>query len=79
MGLYGVKQVLTIDRAQGMDCDIVIISCCKQTGDKGILLKDLKRLNVAITRAKKKLIIVGSLGYLQVIKPWDQICEVVVE
>ena len=48
--MYGVKQVLTIDKSQGIDCDIVIISYTKQTADKGVLLKDLKRL--AQTRSK---------------------------
>ena len=33
-------------------CDIVVFSCTKQTQDEGILLKILKRLNVAFTRAK---------------------------
>lgn len=70
---YGLKQVLTIDKAQGIDCEVVIISCTKQTGDKGVLLKDLKRLNVAITRAKKKLVVVGNEKYLKDIKPWDKI------
>jgi len=70
---YGVKQVLTIDKAQGIDCEVVIISCTKQTGDKGVLLKDLKRLNVAITRAKKMLILIGTEKYLNEIKPLDQI------
>lgn len=51
---------LTIDKAQGIDCDVIIISCTKQTGEKGILLKDLRRLCVAITRAKKLLVIIGS-------------------
>ena len=73
--MYNVRQVLTIDKAQGIDCDIVIISCTKQTGDKGVLLKDLKRLNVALTRAKKKLILIGTHQYLKEIKPLDRIIE----
>ncbi len=68
---------LTIDKAQGIDCDVIIISCTKQTGELGVLLKDLKRLNVAITRAKKLLVIVGSEQYLEQIKPWDQITNII--
>ena len=40
-----------------------------------MLLKDLKRLNVAITRAKKKLILLGTEKYLSEIKPLDRIIE----
>ena len=40
-----------------------------------MLLKDLKRLNVAITRAKKKLILIGTERYLKEIKPLDKIIE----
>jgi DNA replication ATP-dependent helicase Dna2 len=38
-----------------------------------VLLKDLKRLNVAMTRAKKMLIVIGTEKYLQDISPLDQI------
>ena len=38
-------------------------------------MKDLKRLNVAITRAKKKLILIGTEKYLKEIKPLDNIIE----
>ena len=75
LSMYNVRSVLTIDKSQGIDCDIVIISCTKQTSEKGVLLKDLKRLNVAITRAKKKLVIIGAEKYLKDIKPMDQIIE----
>lgn len=57
----GVEQ-LTADRFQGRDKDCVIISLVR-SNDKnqiGDLLKDWRRLNVAFTRAKSKLIIVGS-------------------
>ncbi len=40
-----------------------------------MLLKDLKRLNVALTRAKKKLIIIGTEKYLKEIVPFDRIIE----
>ena len=38
-------------------------------------MKDLKRLNVAITRAKKKLVLIGTEKYLKEIKPLDKIIE----
>ncbi|KAJ8610043.1 hypothetical protein MRB53_038770 [Persea americana] len=50
------------DRFQGRDKDVVLISCVRSNdrGTVGDLLKDWRRVNVAVTRAKKKLIIVGS-------------------
>jgi len=69
-------EVLTADKSQGRDKDVVLISLVRsnnnnvnnqgndngKTEDVGIgqLLNDVKRINVALTRAKKKLIIVGS-------------------
>jgi superfamily I DNA and/or RNA helicase len=71
---YGVRNVLTIDKCQGIDCDIVIISCAKQTPDSSagsFLFKDLKRLNVALTRSRKMLVMLGSEEYLREISPLD--------
>ena len=65
--------MLTIDKCQGIDCDIVLLSCAKQTPESGFLLKDLKRLNVALTRAKKMLVVIGTEEYLKEIQPLDRI------
>jgi DNA replication ATP-dependent helicase Dna2 len=48
----------TIDRFQGSDKEIIILSLC--TLHSPNLLEDNRRLNVALTRAKKKMIIVGN-------------------
>lgn len=52
----------TVDRFQGLDSDCILISLVRSNTDSNIgqLLKDWNRLNVAFTRAKKKLIIIGS-------------------
>lgn len=53
-------QVSTIDQYQGKDNKCVMISMVKRgEGGIGPLMRDWKRLNVAMTRAKEKLIIVG--------------------
>jgi superfamily I DNA and/or RNA helicase len=56
-----IKSTNTIDSFQGQESDVVIISLVR-SNDKGTIgfLKDYRRMNVAITRAKKKLIIVGD-------------------
>ena len=55
-------EVSTIDKYQGKDRECVIISLVRSNplGNIGELLTDWQRLNVAFTRAKKKLILVGS-------------------
>ncbi|RCK58176.1 DNA replication ATP-dependent helicase/nuclease DNA2 [Candida viswanathii] len=59
-------EILTADQFQGRDKECVIISLVRSNEDKnpGDLLKDWRRLNVAITRAKSKLIILGSRSTL---------------
>ena len=63
--LRGVES-LTIDRAQGRDMDAICISLVRSNDQRiaGELLNDERRLNVAITRAKKKLVIVGCADTL---------------
>ena len=56
----------TVDQYQGRDKLIIIYSCTRSnTGHEtgtgpGHILLDTRRLNVAITRAKAKLIMVGD-------------------
>lgn len=52
--------VFTIDQYQGRDNECVIVSFVRSDGSVGPLLKDWRRINVALTRAKRKLILVGS-------------------
>lgn len=53
--------VNTIDSFQGQERDMVVISMTRSNNDGLIgFLSDIRRINVAMTRAKKKLIIVGD-------------------
>ena len=55
----------TIDAFQGQERDIIYISLVRSNGKSEIgFLKDYRRMNVAMTRAKKKLIIVGDSATL---------------
>lgn len=55
----------TIDSFQGQERDVIYISMVR-SNDSGQIgfLSDLRRMNVAMTRAKKKLVILGDSGTL---------------
>ena len=67
--LKPIKQQLsinTIDGFQGQERDVVMISLVRSNDDGRIgFLSDLRRMNVAITRARMKVIIVGNASTLQ--------------
>jgi len=52
------RHIVTVDSAQGSEADIVVLSCVRSRGIG--FTKDPNRLNVALSRAKQKLVIVGS-------------------
>jgi ATP-dependent RNA/DNA helicase IGHMBP2 len=55
----------TVDGFQGQERDIIYISLVRsnENGEIGFL-SDIRRMNVAITRAKKKLVVLGDTGTL---------------
>ena len=67
VGSHGeALEVHTVDKFQGRDKDVIIFSCVRANavGDTGALLADWRRLNVAFTRARTKLIVIGSTSTL---------------
>uniref|UniRef100_A0A8C6X2Y3 DNA replication ATP-dependent helicase/nuclease n=1 Tax=Naja naja TaxID=35670 RepID=A0A8C6X2Y3_NAJNA len=64
-------EVNTVDRYQGRDKSVIIVSFVRNNvdGNVGELLKDWRRLNVAITRAKHKLVMVGCVPSLCLYPP----------
>ena len=60
-------EISTIDRYQGRDKLVIIISFVRSNskGKVGRLLNDFRRINVAISRAKRKLILIGSVSTLR--------------
>mgnify|MGYP003692604129 FL=1 len=55
------KDIQTIDGFQGQERELIIISLVRSNTDGMIgFLKDYRRMNVALTRAKKKLIVIGD-------------------
>jgi superfamily I DNA and/or RNA helicase len=54
-------KVKTIDGFQGQESDIVIVRLVRSNGKNDIgFLKDYRRFNVAITRAKCQVVVVGD-------------------
>jgi CheY-like chemotaxis protein len=55
----------TIDSFQGQERDIVYISMARSNTEGKIgFLSDIRRMNVAMTRARKKLVVIGDSGTL---------------
>ncbi|MGZ3900877.1 MAG: AAA domain-containing protein, partial [Bacteroidia bacterium] len=73
-------RIKTIDGFQGEECDIIYISLVRSNADQQIgFLSDLRRMNVAITRAKKKLVVIGdsaTIGSNPFYKSFIEYCEV---
>lgn len=54
-------KVQTIDSFQGQEKDIIYISLTRSNTEQQIgFLSDVRRMNVAMTRAKKKLVVIGD-------------------
>ncbi|HEU4469657.1 MAG TPA: AAA domain-containing protein [Flavisolibacter sp.] len=65
MALERFIAVNTIDSFQGQERDVVYISMTRSNAESSIgFLSDIRRMNVAMTRAKKKLVVVGDSATL---------------
>jgi len=75
LSIYENLTASTVDSIQGKENDVVIyvLTWTPSGGRESqvhIALKDYRRLNVAMTRAKKKLIIIGDIGKLSYQYPY---------
>ena len=74
-------EVLTVDKCQGRDKGVILLSLVRSNEEcnAGNLLRDWRRLNVAITRAKKKLILIGSQRTLRTIRHFGDLLDLMSE
>lgn len=69
--LRGLVSVNTVDGFQGQERDVIVISLVR-SNDKGDIgfLRDLRRTNVAMTRARMKLLFIGDSATLRAAHPF---------
>ncbi|CAI5731720.1 unnamed protein product [Peronospora destructor] len=64
-------EVNTVDGFQGREKDVIVFSCVRSSRHGGIgFLRDIRRLNVAITRARFCLYIIGDVSTLVRDETW---------
>lgn len=73
-------EVYSVDGYQGREKEVVILSFVRSNKSKELgFLTDLRRLNVALTRAKRKLIAIGDSETLKINKTYKRFIEFVKE
>ena len=66
-------QVISIDSSQGREFDIVFISLVRTR--PGAFIQEYNRINVAITRAKHGLVIIGNANNLARDPKWARLLQ----
>ncbi len=73
-------EINTVDGYQGREKEIILISFVRSNKEKILgFLTDLRRLNTAITRAKRKLICVGDIETLKIHPVYERFIDFVKE
>ncbi|KAG8172314.1 hypothetical protein JTE90_012019 [Oedothorax gibbosus] len=74
---YKHIEINTVDGFQGREKDVIIVSCVRANSKNGKIgfLSCKKRLNVAVTRAKYCLIIIGQINTLNQDPNWRELIK----
>ncbi|BGP10813.1 DNA replication ATP-dependent helicase/nuclease DNA2 [Rhodotorula toruloides] len=80
LSLHPDVEILTADRSQGRDKECIVLSLVRSntSSNAGDLLKDWRRINVCLTRAKSKLVIFGSrstISHVQLMADFVRLVE----
>jgi regulator of nonsense transcripts 1 len=74
--IYQSIEIASVDAFQGREKDIIIISCVRSNEHQGIgFLADPRRLNVALTRAKYAVIVIGNPKVLSKQYLWNHLLQ----
>ncbi|KAI1650193.1 P-loop containing nucleoside triphosphate hydrolase protein [Daldinia loculata] len=71
---YKEVEVASVDAFQGREKDFIVLSCVRSNDNQGIgFLSDPRRMNVALTRAKYGLVIIGNPKVLSKHELWHHL------
>ena len=65
----------TVDRFQGSSKEVIIVSFVATGSLDGPIFEDYRRINVALTRAKKALVLIGDAGALSTDETYGRMVE----
>ncbi|XP_057823525.2 uncharacterized protein LOC131035819 isoform X2 [Cryptomeria japonica] len=70
-GLY----INTVDAFQGQERDVIIMSCVRASNHGVGFVADVRRMNVALTRARRALWVMGNAAALKQSSDWSALIE----
>lgn len=74
--IFNTVEFNTTDAFQGRECEVIIFSCVRASGSRGIgFLSDIRRMNVGITRAKSSLWVLGNAQSLMQGEFWSKLIQ----